>query len=119
MRRGRTPFGRPEAIAWCEVVGCQGMLPPRQGAGMRKRPRCLIHLSQESGLLLPPAPQIQAKRLTNHHSVALSAALVGPPRLTQDSVERMVVWKVNYPESVQRKAGAIHGLVAMARSRRW
>nr|WP_319105761.1 DUF6192 family protein [Streptomyces caniscabiei] len=31
--------------------------------------------------------------------------------MTQDSVERMVVWKVNYPESVQRKAGAVHGPV--------
>ncbi|MFM9552994.1 MULTISPECIES: DUF6192 family protein [Streptomyces] len=49
--------------------------------------------------------------MTNPHRVSPPVLPDGPPRLTQDSVERMVVWKVNYPESVQRKAGAIHGPV--------
>ncbi|EMF51444.1 hypothetical protein SBD_7149 [Streptomyces bottropensis ATCC 25435] len=38
--------------------------------------------------------------------------------MTHDNAERMVVWKVNSPESVQRKVGSLHDLSPTTSSRR-
>ncbi|MFM9657465.1 MULTISPECIES: DUF6192 family protein [Streptomyces] len=95
MRGRARPFGRPRHTAWCEVVRRRGALTPGKPGRF------------------PPSRALTATRTVDK---SVLYRLLGPdgrtPRLTQDSAQRMVVWKVNSPESVQRKVGSSPDLVA-------